>query len=275
MPNGFPSPNNQSQNTHQTQNKKMKHSIASKIHNAVLRGRAILPRRKDDTPSAMSPEAAKDNLRQFSEYLTRLGDTRDELDASQRIVDETKEQKKEDLTETFLKTGTVPKPGELEDQASSGKLLTSIIKSALDKLAADASRSIGVLLEVKRRKLSEIETEIRAVIERPAWMRPEDFTLAVAGCPALIALGNLARVSPPLLPLVVVADETPLLPGERYKPTSVGLGQYRTHPKTAWERKHIMGNDDAFDARTLAGDITRWMRHIEEVESLSAESLME
>lgn len=253
----------------------MKHSIASKIQNAVLRGRAILPIRKAETPAAMTPEAAKEYLRKFSEYLTRLGDTRDELDASQRIVDETKEQKKEDLTETFLKTGTVPKPGELEDQASSGKLLTAIIKSALDKLAADASRAISALQGLKRAKLSKIETEIRAGIERPSWMRPEDFTLAVAGCPALIALGNLARISPPMLPLVVIADETPLQPGERYKPTSLGLGEYRTRPLTTWERKHTVRNDDAFEPRQLAGEITRWMRHLEVVESLSADHLME
>jgi len=254
--------------------KNMKHSISSKIQNAVLRGRAVLERRQPTKAESLTPAQARQNLGKFAELLTRLGDSRDELDTAQKVSDEA-QSRPEDLTARFLETGTLPKPGELEDQASSGKLLTSIIKSALDKLAADASRSIGVLLEVKRRKLSEIETEIRAGIERPAWMRPEDFNLAVAGCPALIAIGNLSRVSPPLLPLVVVADETPLLPGERYKPTSVGLGEYRTRPKTAWERKHIMGNDDAFDPRTLSGDITRWMRHLEEVEGINSEELLQ
>lgn len=252
----------------------MKHTISQKITNAVLKGRAILPRRSEAKSATLTPEQARQNLAKFAELLTRLSDSRDELDASQKICDEAKA-KPEDLTMTFLMTGEIPKPGELEDRTSGGKLLTSVIKSALDKLAADASRSIGVLLEVKRRKLSEIETEIRAGIERPAWMRPEDFALAVSGCPALIALGNLSRISPPLLPLVVVADETPLLPGERYKPTSVGLGQYRTRPKTAWERKRIMGNDDAFDPRTLSGEITRWMRHLADVEGISAEELLQ
>jgi hypothetical protein len=252
----------------------MKNTISQKITVAVLRGRAILPSRKPAATSTLTPEQARLNLAKFAELLTRLSDSRDDLDASQKISDEAKA-KPEDLTETFLKTGEIPKPGELEDRTSGGKLLTSVIKSALDKLAADASRSIGILQEVKRAKLSEIETEIRAGIERPSWMRPEDFNLAVAGCPALIALGNLARISPPLLPLVVVADETPLLPGERYKPTSVGLGEYRTRPLTTWERKHTVRNDDAFDPRQLAGEITRWMRHIEEVEGISAEELLQ
>ena len=252
----------------------MKHSISSKIQNAVLRGRAVLERRQPTKAESITPSQARQNLGKFAELLTRLGDSRDELDASQRIVDETKEQKKEDITEAFLKTGEIPKPGELEDQASSGMLLTSVIKSALDRIAADASRSIGVLLGVKRAKLSELETEIRAGIERPSWMRKEDFEIAVAGCPALIALGNLARVSPPMLPLVVVADETPLQPGERYKPTSVGLGQYRTRPLSSWERKHTLGNDDVFDPRHIAGWIGRWIEHLDAVENLTAEDLM-
>ncbi|MFZ0616287.1 MAG: hypothetical protein WAN16_07545 [Chthoniobacterales bacterium] len=213
-------------------------------------------------------------MKRFSELLTRLGDSRDELDAVQKISDEA-QAKPEDLAGRYLENGTLPKPGSLADDADAGKLLTAVIKSALDRLAADASKSIGALQEVKRRKLSKIETEIRAGIERPAWMRPEDFELAVAGCPALIAIGNLARISPPMLPLVVVADETPLQPGERFKPTTIGLGQYRTRPKTAYERKCIMGNDDSFDPRTLAGEITRWMRHLEEVEGINSQELLQ
>lgn len=252
----------------------MKHSISSKIQNAVLRGRAVLERKKDVTPAAMTPETAKANLLKFSELLDKLAASRDELDASQKISDEAKA-KPENLTARFLLTGEIPKPGELEERTSGGKLLTAIIKSALDKLAADASRSIGILQGVKRAKLSELETEIRAGIELPAWLRPEIITLAIAGCPALIALGNLARISPPMLPLVVIADETPLQPGERYKPTSLGLGEYRTRPLTTWERKHTVRNDDAFEPRTLAGEITRWMRHLEEVEGINSEELLQ
>ena len=173
-----------------------------------------------------------------------------------------------------METGTLPKPGSLADDADAGKLLTSVVKSALDRLAADASRAIGALQGVNRAKLSKIEEEIRAGIERPSWMRKEDYEIAVAGCPALLALGNLSRVSPPTLPLVVIADETPLLPGERYKPTSVGLGQYRTRPLTAWERKRTLGSDDAFDPRHIAGWITRWLQHLDAVENLTAEDLM-
>jgi hypothetical protein len=73
---------------------------------------------------------------------------------------------------------------------------------------------------------------------------------------------------------VVVSDETPLLPGERYKPTTIGLGQYRTRPLTGWERKRLLGNDDAFDPRTLAGEILRWMGHLEEVNAFNAGDLI-
>ena len=150
----------------------MKHSISSKIQNAVLRGRAVLERRQPTKAESITPSQARQNLGKFAELLTRLGDSRDELDASQRIVDETKEQKKEDITEAFLKTGEIPKPG------------------------------------------------------------------------------------------------------ERYKPTSVGLGQYRTRPLSSWERKHTLGNDDVFDPRHIAGWIGRGIEHLDAVENLTAEDLM-
>ena len=251
----------------------MKHSISSKIQNAVLRGRAVLERRQPTKAESITPAQARANLLKFSELLDKLAASRDDLDAAQKISDEA-EAKPEDLTARFLQTGILPKPGSLADDADAGKLLTSVIKSALDRLAADASRSIGVLQNMNRAKLTKIEEEIRAGIEPPSWMRKEDYEIAVAGCPALIALGNLARVSSPQLPLVVVADETPLLPGARYKPTSIGLGVYRVKPLTAWERKRTLGSDDVFDPRHIAGWITRWLQHLDAVANLSAADLM-
>ena len=251
----------------------MKHSISSKIQNAVLRGRAVLERRQPAKAETLSPEQSRANLLKFRDLLDKLASSRDDLDAAQKISDEA-QAKPEDLTARFLETGTLPKPGSLADDADAGKLLTSVVKSALDRLAADASRSIVVLQGVKNQNLAGLEKEVLSQIEKPLWMRAEDFAVAVAGCPAFVALGNLARVSPPLLPLIVLADETPLLPGERYKPTTIGLGQYRTRPLTAWERKRTLGSDDAFDPHHIAGWITRWLAHLDAVQSTTSEDLM-
>ncbi len=248
-------------------------TLSQKITSAVLKGRAVLDRRLPTKAESITPAQAKANLIKFSELLTRLSDSRDELDAAQKISDEA-EAKPEDLTARFLETGTLPKPGSLADDADAGKLLTSVIKSALDRLAADASRSISTLQGVKLKKINGIESEIRAQIERPLWMSPASFTLSVADSPILNRLHNLAGVGAPCLPLVVIADEAPLLPGERYKPTSVGLGQYRTRPLSSWERIRVLPNNDAFDPRHIAGWIGRWIEHLESVDATTSEGLM-
>ena len=251
----------------------MKHTLSSKIQNAVLRGRAVLERRQPTKAESITPAQARANLLKFSELLDKLAASRDDLDAAQKISDEA-EAKPEDLTARFLATGTLPKPGSLADDADAGKLLTSVVKSALDRLAADASRSISTLQGVKLKKINGIESEIRAQIERPLWMSPASFTLSVADSPILNRLHNLAGVGAPCLPLVVIADEAPLLPGERYKPTSVGLGQYRTRPLSSWERIRVLPNPDAFNPRWIADEITRWLQHLDAVANLNAEDLM-
>ena len=248
-------------------------SLSSRISSAVLRGRSIISKPASAKPHPLTPDEAKANLAKYAGFLTRLAEARAALDAAQALSDEAQTLSGDELAMIFLESGDLPSPGSLEEATDGGKLLTGVIKQALDKLTPGAVASISRLQSLKTEKLKAVESEIRTRIQRPEWMAEKDFALSIARSPALARVILARDIHAPQMPLSVIGDNETLLPGQTRKPTTVGLGFYRTRPLDEWERKHVSRSNDDFDARQLSASITRWLAHLEEVEAMGGDQV--
>ena len=224
-------------------------TIAEKIRSGILKGRSILPKSRSNTAAELTPAEAREAVEKFVLLLEALHTARAEMDRKLSLHEEGKSS---NLADLMLSGQELPDLSRLEDESGGAMLRARTTLQVLNAIFRKTQGGINRLSQLKRDSLLEREAAIRSSMEKPEWMNPLDFEIAVMRSPQIVSLRNEGAVSSPQLPITLNEDR------------EWALKLYRVESKETYCLKFQDGLDE-WNPLELASQLRSWLAHLDEL----------
>ena len=224
-------------------------TLGQKIKSGILKGRTFLPKKGSSTAADLTPVEARDAVEKFIGLLEALASARLEMDQKLSLHEEGKSS---NLADLMLAGKALPDLSRLEDESGGAMLRARTTLQVLNAIFRKTQGGINRLSQLKRDSLLEREAAIRSSMEKPEWMNPLDFEIAVMRSPQIVSLRNEGAVSSPQLPIT------------RNEDREWALKLYRVESKETYCLKFQDGLDE-WNPLELASQLRSWLAHLDEL----------
>ena len=224
-------------------------TLSQKIRSGILKGRAILPKKRSNTAVEPTPAEARATVEKFAGLCESLASVRATMDAKLKLH---QEGKSFDLAELLEAGKPLPDFSRLEDESAGAMVHARTNLQVLNRQFRNTQGAINRLSQLKRDSLLEREAAIRSSMEKPEWMNPKDFEIAVLRSPQIFEIRNVGNVHPPQLPIA------------RNEEREWALKVYRVESVETYCLKFQDGLDE-WNPLELASQLRSWLAHLDEL----------